>query len=397
MKIDQRRLDILNYLLDYRGLNAKQMTQFVYQLHDTMLYTSNVKQVQREIKSLVDRGLVTLFKYSEPIVDEDGFVKNQNVSMYYLSKEGYTYMLQHFNVIPGRYGTGFLYDEKDTLVYGDIPYTTYTPPQKLVEHHMMGIRTFITLFLMCIPHRNNLYAAKTVGDKKLRPDAEMKINGMVYFLEFDRATENHEKLVEKFQNYAAYLATLSEDELKKIGKIIFIVDEYGKDNRWNNILAAFLKGIGSKYRSWISVAMCTELELLDFLYIEKDVTEISEGLSNIVMKNGQITYKFKYGVCSYINSKGKAELVTIGHAYDSTAFLNYLATNNLALSKRLHVSSTAFVACDGKYIQPPLNLSHYQVDPLLVKDYEKFYALQKTIIPIYQLVIGDYDDEDDEF
>ena len=164
MLLDNRRIEVLNYLLDYRSMNAKQITSLIYM---TLHYTvSNLKQVQRELRELKDKGLVSTFLYSEPLVDDEGIYKTQKVSMYYLTFKGYQYILDYFDVIPGQQGSGYLLT--DNFQYGDIPYEVQKPPTSLIEHHLMATNAFVQLCMYGnkFPHRNNLYSAKKIGDNR---------------------------------------------------------------------------------------------------------------------------------------------------------------------------------------------------------------------------------------
>ena len=395
MKVDQRRLDILNYLFDYRGLNAKQMTAFIYMT--PYFSVPNVKQVQRDLKNLVDCDYVTKFLYNEPIIDDEGVIKTQKVSMYYLTQLGYTYMLEYYNVLQGQKGSGFLID--DDFIYGDIPYTTHTPPQKLVDHHLMAINCFIQMGVggKPIPHRNNLYAAKRFNDKRLRPDAEALINGEIYFLEFDRYTENHEKLVEKFETYAAYFNTLEEKELKRMGKIVFVVDGDGKDRRWNNVLSAYLKGIG-KYLESIPLIMCESNELNTLLKYEIDQKSINnELLMEFKQDKNSKFFTLNELIVFRIVNDTNIELVTFQHQYDSTLFTRIKLLFQEAKKRNLVVSNTITFLTVSKPKELNLNLPHYAVTPLSVALYDFYKKAHKQYVRFPEIVVYSFDNDEDEY
>lgn len=390
MQLDQRRLDILNYLFDYRGMNAKQMTAFIYM---NPLYTiSNLKQVQRELKGLIDKGYVTTFSYNEPIVDGEGQIKTQKVFMYYLTQNGYTHMLEFYNVLPGQQGLGFLLE--DTFIYGDIPYETFTPPEKLVGHHLMAINAFIqmSLFGKAIPHKNNLYASKRIGTKRLRPDAEALINDKIYYLEFDRYTENHEKLVEKFVGYATYLETLTKEELKQQGKIVFVVDETGVDRRWNNILAAFYKGIG-RFRDVISVSLCLEHELNEFLKIELDQPNFKSDFVRYLntVGNHNQNWSYDYQLIFYENKQSELEFSVFTHRYDSSLLVKYQLFKHFIIYNKRKMSDTGIIVTLHNFKETKLNLTHYNVDPQIINDYAALQTMPKKILLYHKIVLNEYD------
>lgn len=395
VKLDQRRLDILNYLFDYRGMNAKQMTAFIY---ITPYYSiSNLKQVQRELKGLEDNGYVTRFYYDEPILDDGDRIKSQKVSMYYLTKKGYTEMLEYYNVIQGQQGSGFLLT--DDFVCGDIPYETFTPPQKLVDHHLMAINAFIQMacFGKLIPHKNNLYASKRIGSNRLRPDAEALVNDRVYYLEFDRYTENHEKLVEKFECYAKYLESLSKEELSVQGKIVFVVsEEAGVDRRWNNILSAFYKGIG-KFRSVISVCLCLEHELIQFFKTELDQNKFINDFKRYLytVNKGNTVWYDKSDVICYKNKQNIVEFATFTHKYDSSLLLKYTMFKQFVVNKKMDFSKNALIVGLHDYSENKLNLEYYNVAQNIVTQYNEIGLLSKKIIPYYKVVINEYDENGD--
>lgn len=392
MKLDHRRINIMDYLLDYRGLNAKHMTAFIYLTRDYT--TSNLKQVQREIKTLVDVDYITFFKYTENLVDEAGVYKTQKVSMYQLTQKGYEYMLRYYNVLPGQQGSGFIND--DDFVRGDIPYDTYTPPTKLVDHHLMGIEVFLQLTLnMPVPHRINLYASKPLtGKQRLRPDAEVLVNGRVYFLEFDRNTENHEKLIEKFELYKTYFETLSGDELNKLGKIVFVMeDEQGAKRRWNNVLAAFLKVIGS-YHNHVQLVMCSLASISRLFLAETDHADIKKDMINYVKKPIRVWHT-RHGVL-YITHDVKIALYTFQHQYDSSLFLALHYMDQHTKKENLEHSGTATIVATNRYEAPLLNLQHYDVPEDYVKLYNKFASYIKTIL-IYPWFKTQADNDDEDY
>lgn len=391
--LDHRRNNILNYLLDYRAMNAKQMAAFIYMT--PLFTTSNLKQVQRELKELIDKNLVTKFLYDENVVDEEGIIKKQKVSMYYLSKNGYTYMLEYFDVLQGQQGSGFLLD--DNFIYGDISYETYSPPQKLFEHHLMAIDAFIQLSVQSsvtgkiIPHRNNLYAAKRFGKKRLRPDAEALINGDIYFLEFDRYTENHEKLVEKFETYAAYFDTLSGEEKVKLGKIIFVVHESnGKKRQWNNVLSAYLKGIG-QYVS-VPLVMCDMSELNMILKYESELELIKKDVQNYFVTQDKANLIWSYkskNVVSVINNN-QIQLVAFLFQYDSSIFNWLKFVSDKIHEENLKLNKSALLISPSKLYKWKLNLEHYKVPQIYIEQY-KYYEnhMDKKIIRYPSMVLDE--------
>lgn len=392
VKLDQRRIDILNYLLDYRGMNAKQMTAFIYLTQHYSI--SNLKQVQRELKGLEDSGYVARFYYNESINDDIGQFKTQKVSMYYLTKKGYTEMLEYYNVLQGQQGSGFLLTED--FVYGDIPYETFTPPQKLVDHHLMAINAFIQMvcYDKLIPHKTNLYASKRIGNNRLRPDAEALINNNVYYLEFDRYNENHEKLIEKFEGYAKYFETLTKEELSRQGKIVFVVSkDDGVDRRWNNILSAYYKGVG-KFRYYISVSLCLEHELFEFFKTELDQKEFIHDFKRYlytVNKGNMVWHHGDFDIVCYKNIQDRVEFAAFTHKYDSSLFLKYAMFKQFVIDRKLEYSSEALIITLHNFSEARLNLEHYNVPRNIVIQYNEMSLLSKKIIPYNKIVIGEYD------
>ena len=396
MLLDFRRINILNYLLDYRAMNVKQMTTLIYM---TTHYTnSNLKQVQRELKELKDKGLVTTFLYSEPLIDNEGVYKTQKVSMYYLTAKGYNNIMEYYDIIAGQQGTGYLLT--DDFIYGDIPYEVYKPPTVLIEHHMMGINTFIKLCLYGnkFPHRNNLYAAKKVGEnKKLRPDAEVLINNKNYFLEFDRNTESHEKLVEKFSNYSDYFDSLTKEELEKQGKIIFLVDkEIGIKRRWNNLLSAYFKGL-NKYCYRINLILCTEGKIIEVLNMEKDIEElnIDHKLYLTTLDAAEDIRFIMNKIVLYKNAKNQTlKFTMLLHEYDSSIITNFSSVLNYINNQQEYkLDPHVLLIKDNLDFNWMLNLRHYKVQKNITDIYDKLLGMKMKVVPYQKLILREYDKE----
>lgn len=394
MVLDFRRVNILNYLLDYRGMNAKQMTTLIYM---TPFYTvSNLKQVQRELKELKDKGLVTSFLYSEPLVDDQGVYKTQKVSMYYLTSKGYNYMLEHYNVIPGQQGSGYLL--ADDFEYGDIPYEVQRPPTNYIDHHLMTVNTLINLCMYgnYFPHRNNLYAAKNYGEnKKLRPDAEVLVNNKVYYLEFDRYTENHDKLVEKFKNYSDYFDTLSKEELKKQGKIIFVVNsEQGMDRRWNNLVSAYFKGF-YRYYNIVDLILCTEYELPKILRKEKEQRIFnSDHISYIktLDRAENVTYLGDKIIFYQNKRNNNLKFSMFIHEFDSSLITHFSRTlSYLEENQDYTLDNEILIIKNESELNWKLNLEHYQVNKNILEAYKKLLKMNLSIVPYYKIVLKEYD------
>ena len=396
MLLDDRRIEVLNYLLDYRSMNAKQMTSLIYM---TLHYTvSNLKQVQRELRELKDKGLVSTFLYSEPLIDDEGIYKTQKVSMYFLTSKGYQYILDYFDVIPGQQGLGYFLT--DNFQYGDIPYEVQKPPTCLIEHHLMATNAFVQLCMYGnkFPHRNNLYAAKKFGDNnRLRPDAEVVVNNKNYFLEFDRNTENHEKLVEKFLNYSGYFDTLSDVELKRQGKIIFVMSKgKGIKRRWNSLLAAYFKGLG-RYCYNIELILCVEDELTTILTMESEInTFYSEHSSYLkALDSAEGIMHLANKIVLYKNKKNNLiKFSILIHDYDSS-LITYFGACLKYINKSLEYVLDQNILLVKKDIEFEwkLNLSHYHVQDEFIEVYDELSKMNISTVPYRKIVLGEYDSQ----
>lgn len=251
---------IIEFLMTYRGMTAKQLTAM---MHAPFSYNlSEEKSVYNYLRKLKKQGLVVAIKLQTNIA---------NGSIYYLSPKGYDYAKDMLNIEEERTGTGWIkhYREFEESNFGDISYDLHMPPLKQLAHHLMLIDFFIELNMIdedtydVIKHRNNLYSSKTyfVDGKKnrCRPDAEIVLGNNRFAIEIDRATESHEQLLQKFETYRQYLDR-SNDPAEKIDGIIFIVEnkrrDHGIKRRWTNILSAFFKTM-YKHHNNLNLIMTT--------------------------------------------------------------------------------------------------------------------------------------------
>lgn len=251
---------IIEFLMTYRGMTAKQLTAM---MHAPFSYNlSEEKSVYNYLRKLKKQGLVVATKLQTNIA---------NGSIYYLSSKGYEYAKDMLNIEDERTGTGWIkhYREFEETNFGDIPYSLHMPPFKQLAHHLMLIDFFIELNMIDedtydeVKHRNNLYASKNYyvdGVKnRFRPDAEIFIGNKHFAIEIDRATESHEQLLQKFETYKQHL-DYSNDPAEKIDGIIFIVEnkrrDHGIKRRWTNVLSAFFKKL-YKHHNNLNLIMTT--------------------------------------------------------------------------------------------------------------------------------------------
>lgn len=255
---------ILGTLLVYRGMTAKQLTAIMNAPFQYNL--SEEKSNYNYLRKLRKQGLVTAHKLQANVA---------NGSIYYLTPKGYEYARDMMNIAEGSVGTGWIQHYRDFGEHslGDLPYDLYVPPLKQPAHHLLMIDFFIQLNMIdedayeMIPHRINLYAAKTYeieGEKyRYRPDGEIIINGKKFAIEIDRATESHEQLLQKMATYERYMSYCEDnpkENIDKIEGIIFVVESKRRDHgirrRWTSILAAFFKQL-AKYQSQLNLIMTT--------------------------------------------------------------------------------------------------------------------------------------------
>lgn len=248
---------ILAFLLSYRGMTAKQLTKFITGNSDFTL--SEEKSIYNSLRKLKKQGLIFAHKLQETVA---------NGSMYYLSPKGYSLALDLLNVEAGQKGEGWLpYESSFETNFADLPYEVYSPPKKQTAHHLMLVDLFLQLIEIGdeipegVPHRLNLYSSQKyllkdgphMEPRKLRPDGEILINSKRYTIEIDRATENHEQLVEKLKMYKAYFEHCKRtEETNTIQGIIFVVEDrrrvHGIKRRWTSLLAAYVKVLYPEWR-----------------------------------------------------------------------------------------------------------------------------------------------------
>lgn len=257
--ISARDERILEILLSYRGVTAKQMTILLTKSRAYSL--SEEKSVYNSLRKLKNQGLIAAHKLHETVA---------NGSLYHLTSKGYTFTLDLMNVENGKTCEGWL--PQDPYIdsgFADIPYEVFSPPKKQTAHHLMLIDFFINVIdlnddvVQPIPHRLNIYSSQTydypgeryMQTRKFRPDGEIMINSKRYAIEIDRAMESHEQLVQKFEVYKGYLDHCKKkNELQPLHGIIFVVEDrkrsHGMKKRWASLLAAYSKTL---YPDWSGV------------------------------------------------------------------------------------------------------------------------------------------------
>lgn len=239
-------MKILSFLLYYRGMTALQLTQMYYEVQQPL--NTQKSSIHNYLSKLKKQGLVASKKINDPL---------HPGSLYWLTPLGLDTAKDLLNIDIGTTGSGYIFsDDNQQQTQADLPYEIYVPPQKQVEHHLSLIDFFNTIRWNFfddehIPHRLSMYCSVEYpnGNKqtKIRPDSEIVLqNGDVYWIEMDKATESHSKLLNKFYNYKHYFEYLKENKLPfPMKAILFVTDtkqhEGGLKRRWSSILSAFLK------------------------------------------------------------------------------------------------------------------------------------------------------------
>lgn len=340
---------ILAILLSYRGVTAKQLTIFVMGNRDYTL--SEEKSIYNSLRKLKKQGLIFAFKLQETV---------SNGSMYYLSPKGYSLALDLLNVEAGQKGEGWLpYESSFETNFADLPYEVYSPPKKQTAHHLMLVDLFLQLIEMGdeipegIPHRLNLYASQKyllkdgphMEPRKLRPDGEILINSKRYTIEIDRATENHEQLVEKFKIYKAYFEHCKRNgEINTIQGIIFVVEDrrrmHGINRRWASLLAAYVKVLYPEWRH-IPLILTSKIFITETILGERAI--LNDTIEDVKTRNDHMMssyhtqpqcehyyfgtqvqtnnmYTIHYGADSAFSCYNSV----ICHQYDSRLFSTYI-------------------------------------------------------------------------
>lgn len=239
-------MKILEYLFSYRGMTALQLAQMYYEVEQPM--STQKSNIHNYLSKLKKKGLVDSKKVNDPL---------HPGSLYWLTARGLEATKDLLNIDIGVKGNGYIFlNDSSYQTHADLPYDIYAPPKIQVEHHLLLIDFFNTLRRDFyeddyITHRLSMYCSVEYpfgnNQTKIRPDAEVVLpNGDVYWIEIDRATESHSKLLNKFYNYKHYFDYLKQNKLPLPFKgILFVTDTkkhtVGLKRRWSSILSAFLK------------------------------------------------------------------------------------------------------------------------------------------------------------
>ncbi|MEK4629006.1 replication-relaxation family protein [Solibacillus sp. FSL R7-0682] len=239
-------MKILAFLMYYRGMTALQLTQMYYEVQ--LPLNTQKSSIHNYLSKLKNQGLVASKKVNDPL---------HPGSLYWLTTLGLDTAKDLLNIDIGAAGTGYIFsDDNQQQSQADLPYEIYAPPKMQVEHHLSLIDFFNILRWNFfedehITHRLSMYCSVeySVGNKqtKIRPDAEIVLpNGDIYWIEIDKATESHSKLLNKFNNYKHYFDYLKQQKLPLPMKAILFVTDTKQHNggvkrRWSSLLSAYLK------------------------------------------------------------------------------------------------------------------------------------------------------------
>lgn len=258
-KIREKLCEILYFC---RGANAIVLTQL---FNESLNYTQQQKkQMTNQLVRLKESGIVT----SKKLEGKDAG------SMYSLSTLGLELVYKLLNINPMQSGDMWQQYPLKEINYEQLKeydYDTYKPPIRQHVHHHLILQSVIALFgkdsdLPSYPYRLTLDATKQYmhnnETRALKPDLEILVDGEIFTLEIDRATESYAQLVAKFENYKNYLNNaVNENGEPPITKIIFVYhdknSQHGVARRWETIIKAFLQGMNIKdnVQKWPNVEL----------------------------------------------------------------------------------------------------------------------------------------------
>lgn len=332
-------MKILTYLLYYRGMTALQLTQMYYEVQHPL--ATQKSSIHNYLSKLKKQGLVDSKKVNDPL---------HPGSLYWLTPVGLDTAKDLLNIDIGAAETGYIYSlDSQYESQADLPYEIYAPPKKQVEHHLSLIDFFNTLRWNFfddehIPHRLSMYCSVEYphGQKqaKIRPDTEIVLpSGDVYWIEIDKSTESHSKLLNKFYNYKHYFDYLKKNKLPFPMKgILFVMDtkqhEGGIKRRWSSILSAFLKVM---HPDDVDVRLLlTPLNKLEqTLRFEMQRKELEAIAGHLLDTNAQLKDYSKVQLYSKSSTKHllyelavnnhayKIIYVNISNTFDSSAYTNF--------------------------------------------------------------------------
>lgn len=332
-------MKILMYLLYYRGMTALQLTQMYYEVQQPL--NTHKSSIHNYLSKLKKQGLVASRKVNDPL---------HLGSIYWLTPLGLDTAKDLLNIDIGATGSGYIFsDDNQQQTQADLAYEIYAPPQKQVEHHLSLIDFFNTLRLNFfddehIPHRLSMYCSVeySVANKqiKIRPDAEIVLsNGDSYWIEIDKATESHAKLLNKFNNYKHYFDYLKQQKLPFPMKgILFITDtkqhEGGLKRRWSSLLSAYLKVMQTTDVD-VRLLLTSMNKLEQTLRFEMQRKELEAAAKHILDTNAQLddyssVHRFSKSSTKHLwyalavnKQEYKIIYVNISNTFDSSAYTNF--------------------------------------------------------------------------
>lgn len=224
------------------------------------------EQVSKKLAEVCERPLTETFRQNtykdlQKMEKKFGLIKRDPIKMertrdfIYLTEEGLEIASQLLDIAPGKVGSGFFGD------HGDFPYDLHRPPKGTFLHHVQLTDTLLEIERLQskypeagLAYRDNRYSSveyEWEGKKyRFRPDGEILINGIPYFLEIDRGTEFLESLKAKFERYNQYFAWLKKrNELIPAGVIIVCSTNtpIGLKRRFSTFLNAFMCHMSAWY------------------------------------------------------------------------------------------------------------------------------------------------------
>lgn len=328
LALSEKEVRILTYLFNYRGMRAKDLV--VFETNTTCYSLSDEKSIYNYLAKLKRKGLIKSNRLQGV---------NSLGSLYYLSTNGLELIKSLLNISVGQQGNGFLPIMEETTFW-DIPAEYQSPPLKQTEHFLLTIEFFKQLVAdkeTPYRHTTTFYSNLTYVHEqkmhKVKPDAAVIIDGNFYAVEIDRATENHEQLIQKFLKYKHHYdyCNLAEDKttVRPVHSILFVVEErsrrHGIQRRWTNVLSAFFKAFNEKFPeiNLILVPMNEVAATLDFeqyrhIMEKKEIEKVAkfytdEGFSNVVDPG-------KYPLVADENNKCKVVSLHIHQEFESRLY-----------------------------------------------------------------------------
>lgn len=389
-RITERQEEILIYLFKVRGATVKQITQGVFSTTEDLSDSHLYRKMFDTVKRLEKKQLINSFssKYSKALI-------------YFLTEKGLNEVYDLLYVPLNHTGKGF---NKD---YGFFKHSVHMPPKQSVNHFLQQTDFYNVVLALqkrvpgAFDYRDNLYAARQydymAGTTNItgayKPDGELLVEDLRFFIEVDTGSEYSSEFQTKFNNLFNYLQSLENNGEEIPTAIVFVANKIqrrkfnglinpSEQRRYFTIKEAFEKACGNFTKRVDLVYL--QLKQVERYFLQFTQEEKRFELNKFATRLNQIK-KFNYYKAEredelYFQDPDNQNITYFLIRIEAFSNLRWKRLLQVIEAQEANGRNMRAIVFYEHYFSPPLHLGDRNSLPLKINEiYDKIYHVKMGV------------------